>query len=104
MLGVSLGRVLLEGVKLDGPKDLADLLEVGSIALYESFDDIFNTDDSRVGGFPEQFFNQIVICDRHSLVFLLEASTLANEVIYECLSGVAEGDVMLDLHEAANDI
>ena len=46
MLGVSLGRVLLQGMQLDRPKDLADLLKVGSIALDEGFDDILNTDDS----------------------------------------------------------
>ena len=46
MLGVSLGRVLLEGMQLDGPQDLADLLKVGSIALDEGFDDIFDANDS----------------------------------------------------------
>jgi hypothetical protein len=45
MLGVSLGRVLLQGMQLDGPQDLADLLKVCRIALDEGFDDIFDADD-----------------------------------------------------------
>jgi hypothetical protein len=104
MLGVSLGRVLLQGMQLDGPQDLADLLKVGSIALDESFDNIFNADDGRVGGFAEQFFNQIVVSDRHPLVLLLQAATLANEIIHDGLCGVAEGNVVLDLHEAPDNI
>ena len=104
MLGVSLGGILLEGMQLDGPQDLADLLKVGSIALDEGFDDIFDADDSRVGGFAEQFFNQVVVSDGHPLVLLFQAATLADEVIHDSLSGVAEGNVVLDLHEAAHNI
>ena len=104
VLGVSLSRVLLKWEKLNGPENGADFLEVSSITLDKSVNDVFDTDHSRVCRLPKKLFNQVIVGNGHSLIFFSKMTTLADEVIHDVLGWVPKSNVVLDLKEPTNDI
>lgn len=104
MLGGSLGRVLLERSKLDGPERLADLLEMGFGlgTIDESIDYVLHADHP--GGGSQNFFDQVVISERGALVVLgPQVASLVDEVSNDLLRGVTESDVVLDQEETLDN-
>jgi len=83
----------LGGAKLEGPKEVVGLLEVGSDSV-DFVDQIFSADDTVLA---KSLFNDQVGSDGDSLLVDLTETSLVNQVRDSVSGGVSESDVRFDL-------
>ena len=86
------------GVHLEGPEELAALLEVGTHGV-DLVDHVLHADDRALGLLAQTVLNNLVVRERHALAVDLRAAALVQEVAHRLERRVAVHDVRVHLDE-----